>query len=235
VPTLTKQRASRLSPIGGLGDDEREKIVVNDDIPNTPDHPARRDASPKPPSKRREPDEPPPTLDQMLPAAEQLLIYAAENGVAIDEDVAQRIIAANHAGATPWDGAEAGKLLAAIAALAAKVRPVTADALTWGRTTAPREIRNYTIVALSLVLVIVPVSILSFITTGLSNSINTSLQTANTLAVSLHTQLDPSCNSSPPRSAPCAITPPNCINSCSVPEHRLRRDGKMGTTSSIPT
>ncbi|MDP9106363.1 MAG: hypothetical protein M3N49_10585 [Candidatus Eremiobacteraeota bacterium] len=177
---------------GDLDDDERGKIVVKDEIPKTPDYAPRPDASQNPPSKGREPDEPPPpTLDQMLPAAEQLLIYAAENGIAIDEDVAQRIIAANHAGAPSWDGAEAGKLLAAIAALAAKVRPVTADALTWGRTTAPREIRNYTIVALSLVLVIVPLSILSFITTGLSNSINTSLQTANTLAVSLHTQLDP--------------------------------------------
>lgn len=136
-------------------------------------------------------DELTPALDKTLRAAEQMLIYAAQNGIAVDDDVAQKIInATKHQVGTPWDGDEGAKLLSAIAVLAAKVRPVTADTLEWGRTIAPRQIRYYTAVAVALVLVIVPLSILSFVTTGISASISTDLQTANNLAVSLHTQLD---------------------------------------------
>jgi hypothetical protein len=136
-------------------------------------------------------DELSPSLDKTLRAAQQMLIYAAQSGIAVDEDVAQKIIdAGKHDAGSPWDGAEGGKLLSAIAALAAKVRPVTADTLEWGRTIAPRQIRYYTGVAVALVLVIVPLSILSFVTTGLSSSITTDLQGANNLAVALHTQLE---------------------------------------------
>jgi hypothetical protein len=136
-----------------------------------------------------------PTLDQTLSDAEQLLIYATEAGIAIEPEVTQPIITATRGKAPPWESQEAGKLVSAIATLAAKVRPVTAQTLASCRNGACRDIRLYTLCALVLVAIIVPLSIASFITSGLSGAINADLTAANATVVLLHTELEAPQNS----------------------------------------
>jgi hypothetical protein len=144
--------------------------------------------------------DPEPALDETLEDAQQLLIYAAEHGIAIDADVASTIITAARAGNVAWNGPDAGKLLAAIAAVSAKVSPVTAKSIADCRTIGHREIRIYTWLASMLAVIIIVLSIATSITSGLSNSITTDIGTANDLAVGLHTQLDTTSDPSAPQS-----------------------------------
>jgi hypothetical protein len=137
-------------------------------------------------------DDHPPTLEESIADAQQLLIYATRRGIEIDNTVSSLIIGAARKPTAVLDGDAAGLLLAAIAGLAAKVAPVTAQSIAACRTIARREIRRYTYVALALAFIIVLLSIASSVTNGISNSITTSITNANELVLQLHTELDTS-------------------------------------------
>ena len=129
-------------------------------------------------------------LDRALENSEYLLQYAAEAGIEVDPAVAQCIITASRTGKTVWDGSSAGVTLAAITQLAAKVHPVTGETLRTSQSKARAQIRTYTWIAVILGCFIVPLSMISFITSGLSASISADVVTANQLAVTLHSELD---------------------------------------------
>lgn len=126
----------------------------------------------------------------LLDNAGHLLRYAVEAGIAIDPDTAQRIIQARIVGEGAWNGDEAGRLATAITKLAALVHPVTAETLRACREQAYATIRNYRSMACALAAIILPLSMISFVYTGLSNAVTTDLTAANQLAVNLHAQLN---------------------------------------------
>jgi hypothetical protein len=128
-------------------------------------------------------------FDTLLENAVYLLNYAIEAGIAVDAELAQRIIAAGRRGDAAWADAAAGCLASDIASIAGLVHPVTAETLRACREQAHATIRSYKWIAIVLAVFIIPLSMISFIYTGISNCITTDLTTANQLAVSLHTQL----------------------------------------------
>jgi hypothetical protein len=136
------------------------------------------------------PADPDHALDRALRDAELLLGYAAQAGVEVDPACTQRIISATRDRRTAWDAADAGALMASIAKLAASVHPVTADSLRDSSTSARGQISKYATWALVLAILIVPLSLVSFLTSGLSNSITTDLHAANDLVLTLHNDLD---------------------------------------------
>jgi hypothetical protein len=119
-----------------------------------------------------------------------LLEYAAEAGVVVEAELAQRIIEAGRRGDAAWADASAGSLLNDITKLGAQLRPVTAESLRASEKQAHKTIRNYRWTALVLAGFIVPWSILSFVFTGINNSIAADIASANQLVVSLHGQLE---------------------------------------------
>jgi hypothetical protein len=137
----------------------------------------------------------------LLDNAGYLLHYAVEAGIAVDPELSQRIIAARCQGETVWDGPEAGLLASAITKLASLVHPVTADTLRACREQAHRTIRNYRRMACCLAAIIIPLSMITFVYTGLSNAVSADLAAANALTVNLHTQLTTSDAQSAPTAA----------------------------------
>jgi hypothetical protein len=128
-------------------------------------------------------------LDRVLNDANYLLRYAVEAGIKIDPANAARIVAATRRPAKVWDSPEAGELLAAITKLAESLHPVTAETLRACREEAVDAIRGYKRTTYGLAAFIIPLSMISFIMAGISNSITAELKTANELAVTLHLEL----------------------------------------------
>lgn len=141
-------------------------------------------------------------LELTVANAEYLLNYAVEAGIEVDREIADWLIAARRLGPAVWDGPDAGALIAAITRLAAKLHPVTAETLRACREDADDAIRGYKRVAIWLAGFIIPLSMISFIYTAISNSISADLRVANDLAVTLHTQLDTSSPASGDQIAP---------------------------------
>jgi hypothetical protein len=160
---------------------------------------------------------PPAYLSDALIAAERLLKYAAETGINIDKDIRTSILQAGAASSKGWTRETADNLLAALTKLAAGVKPITAGSLKWSdenrqtrstvtSTPAPsstlrskwkgrRPYRPYLLVTLILALIIIPFSVVSFVSTAISGAIQTDIKTANDLVVKLRAQLAPSSTS----------------------------------------
>lgn len=130
-------------------------------------------------------------LETLLGDAEYLLHYAAEAGIPVDPELSQRIISAGRLGPAALDAPEAGALVSSISKLAAQLHPVTAESLRACREDSDDAIGSYKRIALLLAGIIIPLSMVSFIYTAISNTITTDLKTANELTVALHSQLDP--------------------------------------------
>jgi hypothetical protein len=141
-------------------------------------------------------------LELALKNAEYLLSYAVEAAIEVEPDIAQRIITARRVGEAIWDSPEAGALVTAITKLAAKLHPVTAETLRACREEANDAIRGYKRIVYWLAAFIIPLSMISFIYTGISNSITADIKTANDLTVTLHTQLDTSAPAAGSQSPP---------------------------------
>ena len=134
--------------------------------------------------------EPPPYFGVALEDAERLLKYAAEAGLELDESIRNPILRARTASATGWDEETAANLLAALAKLAARMKPVTAESLKSCSDKSSRAaVRMYWIVAICLALVIIPFSVASFVASALSSAIRPDVVTANDLAVKLRSKL----------------------------------------------
>ena len=68
-------------------------------------------------------------LNKKVKDAERLLFYAAETGIAIENNVRDAVLKAKFASADNWDEQTAANLLSALTTLTAKLKPVTADSL----------------------------------------------------------------------------------------------------------
>lgn len=124
-------------------------------------------------------------FEQVLEDAERLLKHLAENGSDIDADVRANVVKARALPADKWTEQTAANLLIALTKLAAKVRPVTAESL---RACQEPTVRQYWRVAIALAIVIVPFSLVSFVTSALSDAIRKDIVVANELAVKLTAQ-----------------------------------------------
>ena len=134
---------------------------------------------------------PPAYFGEALEDAERLLKYAAESGVDLDVDTRDHILHARSAIGAGWDEETAANLLAALAKLAARLKPVTAESLKACSDNTRLTIRNYWTVAICLAAIIFPFSLASFVGSAISNAMRTDIATANDLAVKLRTQLGP--------------------------------------------
>ena len=126
-------------------------------------------------------------LTRELADAEALLSYASEIGIEVEAETRTAILNARAAQGSTTSPEVASALLAALAHVAARVRPVTAQSL---RACAdPRHARNvvraYTWVALGLCALLLPFSIITFVSSAISDSIRKDTETANALALSL--------------------------------------------------
>jgi hypothetical protein len=128
---------------------------------------------------------------EALDDAELLLKYSAELGIAVDEDIRDHILQARAASSTGWDEPTAANLLTALAQLAARLKPVTAESLKACRGETRSTVRQYWLVAICLAVVIVPFSLASFVASAISGAVRVDIATANDLTVKLRTQLGP--------------------------------------------
>jgi len=130
-------------------------------------------------------------ISKMLKDAEYLLDYAAEAGIELDKDLLRTIIAADTADFLSDE--ETANLMEAISRLARHLYPVTAETVRLSKDNAGahQAVRFYSRCALLLLPLLVLFSTISFIVTGLSNSITEDINRANQLAVSLIADLGP--------------------------------------------
>jgi len=137
-------------------------------------------------------EQPAPYFLVALDSAERLLAYSSETGVNVDDATRNSILEARAAGTQGWTRKIASNLLAGLGKIAAQVKPVTAESLKACSAQENRTVRTYWIVAISLAIFIVPVSVATFVTSGIADAIRKDIITANELAVKLGSQLGPS-------------------------------------------
>jgi hypothetical protein len=145
--------------------------------------------------------EPAPYFQEALEDAERLLKYAAEMGIDVDADTRDHVlearaarVAADHVTGNQATVSQAtvANLLSALTKLAASLKPVSAESLKAYNNDNRPTVRMYWKWAIWLAIVIVPFSIISFVTTAISNTIHVDITTANDLAVKLRAELGPS-------------------------------------------
>ena len=126
-------------------------------------------------------------LNKKVKDAERLLFYAAETGIAIENNVRDAVLKAKFASADNWDEQTAANLLSALTTLTAKLKPVTADSLEecTDEPTVNLFISWYKRMTILLAFCIIPFSLASFITSAISEAIRKDIETANGLAVTL--------------------------------------------------
>lgn len=134
---------------------------------------------------------PPAYFNEALEDAERLLKYASELGLDIEDDIRDHVLTARAAATAGWDEPTAANLLTALAKLAARLKPVSAESLKACEADASPTIRHYLRVAICLAAFIVPFSLASFVATAISNTIKADVTTANDLAGTLRAQLGP--------------------------------------------
>jgi hypothetical protein len=128
---------------------------------------------------------------QALQDAERLLKYAAEMGIDIDADKRSAVLHARAVPPSQWTEEMSASLLLALTALAAKLKPVTAESLKAYHSETRPTMHTYLTWAIILSIIIIPCSILTFVSSSISTQIRTDIATANALAVKLHTELGP--------------------------------------------
>ena len=131
-----------------------------------------------------------PDFPRAVDDALRLLVYAAETGRNVDEVTRNSILRAKAATSAGWDEAIAGSLLAALTKLTAELSPVTAESLeaSSGQLTRPAitTLRWWAFILASL---IIPFSVLGFLSSSISSAIRKDIQTANELVVKLRAEL----------------------------------------------
>jgi hypothetical protein len=134
-------------------------------------------------------------LADKLAEAELLLGYAAEVGIKVDGQVRDDVLKARVAsdgGSIPEP--TAANLLTALTTLAVNVRPVTVESLrAWASPdeAAKQEIPFLPPIAILVGCIIVVFSLLTFVSKSISDKITTNIETANSLASKLRTELGP--------------------------------------------
>ena len=128
---------------------------------------------------------------EALKDAELLLKYAAEVGVDIEPETRSAVLHARAIPPSQWDEVMTANLLVALTALAAKLKPVTAESLKAYHSETRPTMHTYLSWAIILSIIIIPSSILTFVSSSISTQIRTDITNANALAVKLHTELGP--------------------------------------------
>jgi hypothetical protein len=134
-------------------------------------------------------------LAEKLAEAELLLSYAAEVGIKVDHRTRDEVLKARMAtDAASITEPVAASLLNALTTLAIIVRPVTVQSLrAWAHPEiARKEIPFLAPIAIVIGCVIVVFSLLTFVSSNISAKITADIDTANTLAAKLRTELGPS-------------------------------------------
>jgi len=131
-----------------------------------------------------------PNFGRVLDDAMLLLTHAAETGTAVDEATRTSILSARAATNLDWNFPGAANLLAALATLAAKLKPVTADSLRASCSSSLdpdiRILRRWTYI---LTVPIIFFSVLSFVSSSIATGIRTDITTANALVVKLRGEI----------------------------------------------
>lgn len=128
-------------------------------------------------------------LYSALADSETLLKYASEAGIAVDAESVSIIVRAKQASTAGWPNQDYGKLYEALTKLAVATRPVTAATLRASGLRARASLRFYQWTAICLAVVIIPLSILSFISSGLSVAITKDISDGNELALALNSYI----------------------------------------------
>jgi len=128
-------------------------------------------------------------LYSALADSEALLKYASEAGIAIDAESVSIIVRAKQASIEGWPNQDHGKLYEALTKLAVATKPVTAATLLASGVRARASLRFYQWTAICLAVVIIPLSILSFISSGLSVAITKDISDGNELALALNSYI----------------------------------------------
>jgi hypothetical protein len=127
-------------------------------------------------------------LNERIDDAERLLFYAAEAGIDIEATVRDAVLKAKTTNPDDWSDQTATNLLSALTTLAGKLKPVTADSLKEcaDGPSVRAFIRGYKRVAIWLAMFIIPFSVVTFVTSAISDAIRKDIETANALAVKLN-------------------------------------------------
>ena len=128
---------------------------------------------------------------EALEDAERLLKFAAEMGVSIDADTRNAVLNARIVSPANWTEDIAAKLLIALTALAAKLKPVTAASLKAYHSETRPTMHTYLVWAIILSVIIIPASILTFVSSSISDEIRADITKADALVVKLHSELGP--------------------------------------------
>src|SRR5262249_53550497 len=142
------------------------------------------------------------SLAPELEDAERLLAYAADVGIEVEASIRHAVLSARMASQASASLETRDLLLAALTKLAAQLKPVTAASLKLCASSrvVDKTMNSYRRVALALAICIIPFSLATFVTSGLSEAIRKELEVANKLAVKLGDELRPL----PPDTAPAA-------------------------------
>lgn len=135
------------------------------------------------------PAEPMQELRVALADAEALLRYASEAGVPIDASAVSLIIQARYSQEGEWGGGDPGKLFSALTSLAIATKPVTAATLRASELRARASLRFYQWTAVVLAIIIIPLSLAAFVSSGLSVAITKDVTDGNELALALNTNI----------------------------------------------
>lgn len=131
-----------------------------------------------------------PSFARVVDDAMLLLTHAAETGVEVDEVTRTSILNARTAPHPDWTYPGAANLLASLASLVAKLKPVTADSLrASGSNLINPEIRSLRRWACLLAFPVVLFSVLTFVSSSISSAIRADISTANELVVKLRAEL----------------------------------------------
>ena len=128
-------------------------------------------------------------LYSALADSEALLKYASEAGIAVDAESVSLIVKAKQASTAGWPNQDHGKLYEALTKLALATKPVTAATLLASGLRARASLHIYQWTAICLAVVIIPLSILSFISSGLAVAVNKDITDGNELALSLNSYI----------------------------------------------
>lgn len=120
-----------------------------------------------------------------------LLAYAASSGINIDQEVSDAIARARAANERhSWNADIEAKFWPAKSKLSLSVKPVTVDSLAAGAVgAAAKATRRYFLWTLILSAIIVPISIVMFINTAVSNDVGSLLKENDAAAIAVHEQL----------------------------------------------
>jgi hypothetical protein len=130
-------------------------------------------------------------FQEALEDAERLLKYAAEMGIDVDASTRAAVLHARSVTPSGWTEEITANLLSALTTLAAKLKPVTAASLQAYRSETRPTMHTYLVWAIILSVIIIPVSILTFVSSSISESIRNDVARANVLAVKLRAELGP--------------------------------------------